>query len=108
MYVSTMRRLWNNYARSLPPTSLLAKRWNLRSGAGGDNGNGQRSVWHRSSKTWYNANSGGFTMTRKIRIATYNIHKGRGMDGRTRIERTAHVLETTGAYIVALQEVVSH
>jgi endonuclease/exonuclease/phosphatase family metal-dependent hydrolase len=47
-------------------------------------------------------------MAQKIRIATYNIHKGRGMDGRTRIERIAHVLETIGADIVALQEVVSH
>ncbi|HLH44369.1 MAG TPA: endonuclease/exonuclease/phosphatase family protein [Bryobacteraceae bacterium] len=42
-----------------------------------------------------------------IRIATYNIHKARGLDSRTRVERIARVLETVGADIVALQEVVS-
>lgn len=43
-----------------------------------------------------------------FRIATYNIHKGRGLDGRVRIERIAAVLEEIGADIIALQEVVSH
>jgi len=43
-----------------------------------------------------------------FRIATYNIHKGRGLDGRTRVERIARVLEGIGADIVALQEVVNH
>jgi endonuclease/exonuclease/phosphatase family metal-dependent hydrolase len=46
-------------------------------------------------------------MTR-FRIATYNIHKGRGLDGRVRIERTASVLAEIVPDIVALQEVVSH
>jgi endonuclease/exonuclease/phosphatase family metal-dependent hydrolase len=46
-------------------------------------------------------------MTR-FRIATYNIHKGRGIDGRVRIERIARVLAEIDADIVALQEVVSH
>lgn len=49
---------------------------------------------------------GGFGVPR-IRIATYNIHKGRGMDGRVRIDRTARVLGEVHADIVALQEVVS-
>ena len=44
----------------------------------------------------------------KIRIATYNIHKARGLDGRRRIERIAQVLDAIGADIIALQEVVSH
>jgi len=44
----------------------------------------------------------------KFRIATYNIHKGRGLDGLTRIERIARVLDKLDADIVALQEVVSH
>ncbi len=44
----------------------------------------------------------------RFRIATYNIHKGRGLDGRIRIERIARVLEQIEADIVALQEVVSH
>jgi endonuclease/exonuclease/phosphatase family metal-dependent hydrolase len=44
----------------------------------------------------------------KFRIATYNIHKGRGLDGLTRIERIARVLEKVDADVVALQEVVSH
>jgi endonuclease/exonuclease/phosphatase family metal-dependent hydrolase len=48
----------------------------------------------------------GLAMNR-FRIATYNIHKGRGLDGRIRIERIARVLEEIEADIVALQEVVS-
>lgn len=44
----------------------------------------------------------------KFRIAAYNIHKGRGLDGLTRIERIARVLDKLDADIVALQEVVSH
>ena len=43
-----------------------------------------------------------------IRIATYNIHKARGMDRRTRVERIARVLENIDADIIALQEVVNH
>ncbi len=43
----------------------------------------------------------------RIRIATYNIHKGRGLDGRVRIERIARVLSAIHADLVALQEVVS-
>ncbi len=43
----------------------------------------------------------------RIRVATYNIHKGRGLDGRVRIERIARVLGAVHADIVALQEVVS-
>lgn len=42
-----------------------------------------------------------------FRIATYNIHKGRGLDGRTRVERIARVLEKIEPDIVALQEVVN-
>jgi endonuclease/exonuclease/phosphatase family metal-dependent hydrolase len=41
-----------------------------------------------------------------IRIVTYNIHKCRGLDGRTRPERIAAVLATINADIIALQEVV--
>jgi endonuclease/exonuclease/phosphatase family metal-dependent hydrolase len=44
--------------------------------------------------------------THAIRVATYNIHRGRGLDGRTRLERIAAVLATIDADIVALQEVV--
>lgn len=43
-----------------------------------------------------------------LRLVTYNIHKGRGLDGRVRIERIARVLENIDADIVAVQEVVSH
>jgi endonuclease/exonuclease/phosphatase family metal-dependent hydrolase len=45
-------------------------------------------------------------MPQSVRIATYNIHKGRGMDGRIRIERILNVLRDVDADIVALQEVV--
>jgi len=44
----------------------------------------------------------------RFRIATYNIHKCRGVDGRVHPERVARVLEELDADIVSLQEVVSH
>jgi len=44
----------------------------------------------------------------RFRIATYNIHKCRGVDGRVHPERVARVLEEVQADIVSLQEVVSH
>jgi endonuclease/exonuclease/phosphatase family metal-dependent hydrolase len=40
-----------------------------------------------------------------MRIVTYNIHKGRGMDGRTSIKRIASVLGELEADIIAIQEV---
>jgi endonuclease/exonuclease/phosphatase family metal-dependent hydrolase len=43
---------------------------------------------------------------RQVRVATYNIHRGRGLDGRTRIERIAAVLASVDPDIVALQEVI--
>lgn len=43
-----------------------------------------------------------------FRIATYNIHKGRGLDGRVRIERILRVLREVEADIVTLQEVINH
>ncbi len=44
--------------------------------------------------------------THTLRVATYNIHKCRGIDQRVRPERIAHVLREMDADIVALQEVV--
>src|SRR5689334_4000534 len=44
---------------------------------------------------------------KRFRIATFNIHRGRGLDGRTRVERIGRVLDELDADIVALQEVVS-
>src|SRR4051812_41577785 len=41
-----------------------------------------------------------------LRVATYNVHRGRGLDGRTRPERIAAVIRSTNADVVALQEVV--
>jgi endonuclease/exonuclease/phosphatase family metal-dependent hydrolase len=41
-----------------------------------------------------------------LRIATYNIHRSRGLDGRTRPHRIAAVLRPIDADVVALQEVV--
>jgi endonuclease/exonuclease/phosphatase family metal-dependent hydrolase len=43
---------------------------------------------------------------RALRVVTYNIHRSRGLDGRTRPERIAAVLAAVDADIVALQEVV--
>jgi endonuclease/exonuclease/phosphatase family metal-dependent hydrolase len=41
-----------------------------------------------------------------LRIVTYNIHRCRGMDRRTRPDRVAEVLRDVNADIIALQEVV--
>ena len=41
-----------------------------------------------------------------LRIATYNIHRGRGMDRRVNILRTTKVIADFGADLIALQEVV--
>jgi endonuclease/exonuclease/phosphatase family metal-dependent hydrolase len=41
-----------------------------------------------------------------LRVATYNIHRCRGLDGRTRPDRTAAVLRAIDADIIALQEVI--
>jgi endonuclease/exonuclease/phosphatase family metal-dependent hydrolase len=46
------------------------------------------------------------TAGRTLRIATYNIHRCRGLDGRTRPERTAAVIQSLDADVIALQEVV--
>jgi len=42
----------------------------------------------------------------RIRIVTYNVHKCRGMDGRTHPQRIASVLERMNPDIVAMQEVI--
>jgi endonuclease/exonuclease/phosphatase family metal-dependent hydrolase len=41
-----------------------------------------------------------------LRVATYNIHRGRGMDRRTMPSRIAEVIREMDADIVALQEVI--
>lgn len=45
---------------------------------------------------------------RTLRVASYNVHKCQGVDGRVRPDRIARVLEEINADIVGLQEVVSH
>lgn len=42
----------------------------------------------------------------RFHLATYNVHKCRGMDGRTRPSRIASVLKGLKADVVALQEVI--
>jgi len=42
-----------------------------------------------------------------LRVATYNIHKARGIDGRTKPERILKVLKELQADVIALQEVIS-
>lgn len=44
--------------------------------------------------------------TRNVRVATYNIHRGRGLDGRTKLDRVVSVLAAIDADVVALQEVI--
>ena len=42
-----------------------------------------------------------------LRVATYNVHKCQGMDGRVRPDRVADVIRELKADVVALQEVLS-
>jgi endonuclease/exonuclease/phosphatase family metal-dependent hydrolase len=44
----------------------------------------------------------------RLKIATYNVHKCRGLDGRTSATRIADVLGELNADVVALQEVLDH
>lgn len=46
------------------------------------------------------------TASARVRVATYNVHKCRGLDGRVRPDRIAQVLAELDADVVALQEVV--
>lgn len=46
-------------------------------------------------------------MNKTIRVATYNTHKCRGLDGRVRPGRIVDVLREVDADIIALQEVLS-
>jgi len=43
----------------------------------------------------------------RLRVATYNVHKCRGLDGRVRPARIAEVIREIGPDVVALQEVLS-
>jgi endonuclease/exonuclease/phosphatase family metal-dependent hydrolase len=43
---------------------------------------------------------------RTLRVATYNVHRCRGLDGRTNPARTADVIRSIDADVVALQEVI--
>ena len=42
----------------------------------------------------------------RLRVVTYNIHRGRGLDGRVKPSRIADVLREVDADVIALQEVV--
>lgn len=46
-------------------------------------------------------------MKKKLKVATYNVHKCKGLDGRTRPQRIAKVLAELDADVIALQEVVN-
>ena len=46
------------------------------------------------------------TRRKTLRVATYNIHRCRGLDGRTNPARIADVIRAVDADVVALQEVV--
>ncbi|HEV8310124.1 MAG TPA: endonuclease/exonuclease/phosphatase family protein [Methylomirabilota bacterium] len=43
----------------------------------------------------------------RIRVVTYNIHRGRGLDGEQRLDRIIAVLAEVDADIIALQEVLA-
>ncbi len=42
----------------------------------------------------------------QLRIATYNVHKCRGMDRRTSPERIGRILQSLDADVIGLQEVL--
>ena len=44
-------------------------------------------------------------MTRTLRVASYNLHKGRGMVGPHAPERNLQVIADLDAHVIALQEV---
>src|SRR5204862_6185223 len=46
------------------------------------------------------------TRWRTLRIATYNIHRCRGLDGRTMSARVADVIRSIEPDVIALQEVI--
>ena len=46
------------------------------------------------------------TVDRKLRVATYNVHKCRGLDRMTSPERIARIVKTLDADVIGLQEVV--
>jgi len=46
------------------------------------------------------------THRRTLRVATYNVHRCRGLDGRTNPARTAEVIRAIDADVVAMQEVI--
>jgi endonuclease/exonuclease/phosphatase family metal-dependent hydrolase len=46
------------------------------------------------------------THWRTLRVATYNIHRSRGLDGRTNPARVAEVIRAIDADVIALQEVI--
>jgi endonuclease/exonuclease/phosphatase family metal-dependent hydrolase len=46
------------------------------------------------------------THWRTLRVATYNIHRSRGLDGRTNPARIAEVIRAVDADVIALQEVI--
>ena len=43
---------------------------------------------------------------RTLRVATYNIHRSRGLDGRTNPARIAEVIRSIEPDVIALQEVI--
>lgn len=45
---------------------------------------------------------------RILRVATWNVHRSVGTDGRRDVARTASVIRQTGASLLALQEVETH
>ncbi len=52
------------------------------------------------------SDSGGRTATAEVvRVATYNIHRGRGLDGKVSLGRIADVLRQVDADVVGVQEV---
>lgn len=46
------------------------------------------------------------THWKTVRVATYNIHRCRGLDGRTNVERIAEVIRSIEPDVIALQEVI--
>ena len=43
-----------------------------------------------------------------MKVLTYNIHHGAGIDGVLDLERIAQVIEQSGADVIGLQEVDNH
>lgn len=65
-------------------------------------------IGHMTQPVTRTFGSAGSTQVRKLRVMSFNIAHGLGMDGKVDLRRTAEVIRNSGADIIGLQEVDNH